>query len=350
MSRKRKRRSIGLAPGSLIFTGERQLSYSNITLTTFTPEDIQEVQVRDQLPGPAGEGWINWYDLRGLHNVALVEAMGRTFKIHPLVLEDILDTNQRPKFEEYENGIFITIQDYQFNKETFEVKKEQVTVYVQQNVVFSFQEDDEDLFTSIRERLKNAHNKVRKRGSDYLAYALVDSIVDNYFVILDQIEEKLDALEADILMHPDQSVKSKIHELKLSTLALRRAISAIKVAVGDFSRSDHGLIAENTEVFLRDLHDHTIQILENTEAFRDLIQGLYDLYLSEISLKMNNVMQVLTIISTIFIPLSFLAGVYGMNFHHMPELQWKYSYYVLLGVMFFIFLGSLFYFRRKRWL
>lgn len=350
MAKKKKRRNTGLPPGTLVFTGEQQLAFSNISFTQYREEEVLEQKLQDQLPEPAGEDWTNWYDVRGLHNVSLVEQIGRQFGIHPLVLEDILDIDQRPKFEEYENGLFISVQDYKLDPLTLDLKKEQVSIFVMPNFVFSFQEDDEDLFQKIRERIQNANSKVRRRGSDYLAYALIDNIVDNYYLLLDHIEVLLDELEQEILANPEQTVKGKIHDLKLSTLVLRRSIAAMREAVGKFARSEHTLIAENTTVFLRDLHDHTIQVQESTETYRDLLQGLYDLYLSEISLKMNNVMQVLTIISSIFIPLSFLAGVYGMNFEYMPELRWKYSYYVLWGVMLLVFIGLLIYFRRKKWL
>ncbi|MEN0005601.1 MAG: magnesium/cobalt transporter CorA [Bacteroidota bacterium] len=350
MAKRKKRKTTGLPPGSLVFTGEQQSSYSNLTLLEYSVDFFEHHVAKDQLPMGTRSDGIRWYDLRGLHNVALVKKMGELFSIHPLVLEDILDTNQRPKFEEYEDGLFITIQDFTFEPATLEVKKEQVTIYVMDKVVLSFQEDDQDIFTTIRQRFSNAQSQVRRKGTDYLAYALLDRVVDNYFIILDQIEHTLDEMEASILERPDQAVKSKIHALKLSTLSLRRAISAIRSAVGDFSRSEHALIAENTNVFLRDLYDHTIQVQESTDAFRDLIQGLYELYLSEISLKMNSIMQVLTIISTIFIPLSFLTGVYGMNFERMPELHSPYGYFVLWGVMILVFIGSLLYFRQKKWL
>jgi magnesium transporter len=288
--------------------------------------------------------------VRGLHDVKLIESVGRFFKIHPLVLEDVLDTSQRPKFEEYGNGIFLIVRSLNFDETQLEVQTEQIGIFIGEHFAVSFQERAEDLFASIELRLASGTGKIRRRGSDYLAYALIDSIVDHYLVTLEKIEREVDRLEEIIMEKPESRTKGHIHELRLATLALRKAVYPLREAINRFTDSDHAVKSEETDIFLRDLYDHTIHVMDMIETYRDMINGLYDLYLSEISFKMNNVMQILTIISTIFIPLSFLAGVYGMNFHHMPELEWRYGYYVLWAIMLCVAGGLLVFFRRKNWL
>ena len=211
-------------------------------------------------------------------------------------------------------------------------------------------EDEADLFPGVRDRIHSSRGRIRKRGADYLSYALLDNIVDHYYVVLDQMEEVLEQLEADILANPGRESKEKIHNLKLQFIILRKSVAPLREAIGRFSRCENPIIAEETHIFLRDLYDHTIQVIDTIDTYRDMMSGLYDLYLSEISFRMNSVIQVLTIMSTIFIPLTFLAGIYGMNFDNMPELHWKYGYFILLGVMLAIGLGLIRLFKQKNWL
>ncbi len=346
-----RKRKTGLPPGTLVFTGRKKVEETHVTLIQFNAEGhIHEQYLKEALPSPEEGALVSWYDVRGLHNVDLIQQLGERFHIHPLVLEDVLDTQQRPKFEEYDNGIFLTVQHLTFDREAYEIKTEQVAIYAGENFVISFQEDEDDLFPPIRERIQSGRGKIKKRGADYLAYALVDNVVDNYYVLMDQIEEVLDRLEEDILSSPSRRSKERIHDLKLQSIMLRKMVSPLREAIGRFSRSDSPFIAETTEVFLRDLYDHTVQVMDSIETYRDVMSGLYDLYLSEISFKTNNVIQLLTIISTIFIPLTFLAGVYGMNFEYMPELKWRYGYFIIWGIMILV-AGTLIYlFRRKNWL
>ena len=230
------------------------------------------------------------------------------------------------------------------------LKTEQLSIYIGQNFLLSFQEDNDDLFVPIRKRLEKGSGRIRQRGSDYLGYALIDSVVDNYFVVLDKVEMAMEDIEEAILKNNDSGIKGRIHQLKLQTLLLRKSIAPLRDAVSRFSKTDNSLMTEDTLVFARDLHDHINQIIDMVETSRDIVNGLNDLYISELSFKMNNVMKILTIITTIFVPLSFLAGLYGMNFDNMPELHWQYGYFILLGVMFFILIGLLVFFHRKRWL
>lgn len=348
--RQKKRKQAGLPPGSLIFTGQKKVESPDVTILKYNETEITELKPTDLSVAQPQEGFVTWYDVRGLHEIELVEKMGAQFEIHPLILEDILDIHQRAKFETYKKGFFLIARSLNLDPETWEIQSEQVAIYVGSGFVLSFQETADDLFQPVRDRLASGKGKIRMRTPDYLAYALVDSLVDRYYHLLDRIEERIEQLEDDILEGRHSNVKMRIHEQKRQVIDLRRSVVPLRDAVNQFSKSDHELIANVTTVFLRDLFDHAVQVVELMESHRDTLMNLHDLYLSEISFKMNQVMQVLTIIATIFIPLTFLAGIYGMNFEHMPELHWKYSYYVLWGIMILITLALLYYFRRKRWL
>ena len=353
MSKRKKRihqQKVGLPPGTLVFTGERYLDTPNVTLIQYTQDDFRMEQLQDKKP-PIKDGFkVTWFDVRGVHDLKLMEKIGKRFNVHALTLEDIVDIRQRPKFEEFKEGVFVTLRSFQFDQDNLELKGEQVSIYFGDRFVLSFQEDDDDLFFRVRERLKNKSGRIRQRGSDYLAYALIDSIVDNYFPMLDKMEEVMTDLEETIYLDNDPKIKGRIHELKLQTLHLRKSVSPLREAINQFAKSESPLIKEETVVFVRDLYDHIIQVLDLVETYRDLVSGLNDLYISELSFKMNNVMKVLTIITTIFVPLSFLAGLYGMNFEYMPELQWRAGYFTLLAVMFFVAVGLLLVFKRKNWL
>jgi magnesium transporter len=348
---KRNRKNTGLAPGSLVFTGKRKTETPSVSLIQFNEEELHQLYQENSIPkGKEGEQLVSWYDLRGLHKTNLIEELGQRFKIHPLTMEDILDMAQRPKFEEYKQSLYVAVKALDFRPDTFELVTEQITFFANDRVVISFQENDEDSFANVRKRLLNDGSKIRSRKTDYLLYALIDAIVDEYYIILDQIEEMMDTMEEEILSDTERDTKSKIHKLKLATLTIRRTILPLREAVSHFSRSEHYIIQQETRPFLRDLQDHTSQVMEALEGFRDMIQSLYDLFVSEINFKMNNVIQVLTIVTSIFIPLGFLTGLYGMNFEYMPELGWRYSYFVLWGVMLVISGSLLYYFKHKKWI
>ena len=343
----------GMPPGSVIFTGNRKVDNTNFHFIRYNEKEIDSDFFDQELPVELKEpvsDKINWYDIRGVHDTAMIESIGTQFKIHTLVLEDIADTTQRPKFDEYDNGIFIIAKALKFNIEKCEVQTEQVAIFVGENTVFSFQEDEDDLFVGVRNRVNSGRGKIRSRGADYLAYALLDNIVDNYFIVLDKIEEEIEKLEIEIIQSPRNDSKAKNHNLKREMLTLRKAVQPLREAISKFAKSESIVVDERTGIYLRDLYDHTIQVMDMVETYRDVLTGLQDLYLSEISFKMNQVMQVLTVISTIFIPLSFLTGMYGMNFENMPELKSDYGYFVLLAFMATIVIGLLIYFRKNKWI
>lgn len=345
------RRTVGAPPGTMVYTGERVMDEVHVHLTHYDAGAFETFTTQDAIPSEkAAGGKVAWYDMRGLHNTKLVESLGTTYGMHPLALEDVVDIQQRPKMESYEEGVLLQLKAFSYFREKRELHVEQVSVYLAENTVITFQEDGGDLFASVRNRLKNASGRIRSRPADYLAYALVDNIIDNYFVALDQIEESLDELEASIMQEPKMETKALIHNLKLALLTMRKSSSPLREMINRFGDSEHRLIGEDTQLFVRDLKDHVIQVTDLVETYRDVTNGLYDLYVSEISFRMNSVMQTLTIVSTIFIPLSFLAGVYGMNFEYIPELRQSNGYFILWAVMLTIIGLMLWWFRTKRWL
>lgn len=349
---KRKKKA-GLPPGSIVFTGNRKVEKILLHHLKFNNDFLEEQQLNNHSAIPlqkSEEEIIDWYDIRGIHDTDLIGAIGKYFKIHPLILEDVADVNQRPKFEEYPNGIFITIQAFSFDEQNLLIKREQVALFFRKGFIITFQEHHKDLFGSLRERLRNSSGRIRQRGADYLAYALLDTIVDYYFEVLEDIEEQIITLEEQILSSQDSAVKSAIHNLKKELMSMRKYLPPLREAIGKFSKTDNPLVSQDSPVFIRDLYDHTLQALEMTDNYREQLIALHELLLSEVSFKMNQVMQLLTIIATIFIPLTFLAGIYGMNFKNMPELGSENGYFILLAIMTVIFLGLLYYFRRKRWI
>ncbi len=351
MSKKHKK--IGLPPGSVVFTGSRKVEKIGIHYLQYDFDHFKESVLDNHTEitfHQSKEDSIDWYDIRGLHDSNLIETIGKTFQIHPLIQEDIVDINQRPKFEEYENGLFIIIRALAFDKPKVEISTEQVAVYFCKGLLFSFQETQSDLFKSARQRIQSGKGRIRQRGTDYLAYALMDEVVDHYFFVLDQVEQVIEQLEEDLLSKAESNIKDRIHHLKKELFIARKSIAPLREAISKFSKTENEIIDESSSVFLRDLHDHTIQVMDMVENYRDILHGLHDLHLSEISFRMNQVMKVLTIITTIFVPLSFLAGLYGMNFNNMPELQYKNGYFILLGVMVLILVGLLIWFRNKKWL
>ena len=279
-----------------------------------------------------------------------MEKLGKEFGLHPLVLEDVLNTGQRPKFEDFEKHFFVVLKMLSYNEELQAVENEQVSLIVGENFVISFQERVGDVFEQIRERIRNAKGRIRKAGADYLAYALIDAIVDSYFAILERISEKIESMEEALVGDPSEKTLHQIHSMKREMISLRKSIWPLREVVSGLQRSESSIIQETTGIYLRDVYDHTIQIIDTIESLRDMVSGMLDIYLSSISNKMNAVMKVLTIIATVFIPLTFVAGIYGMNFELMPELKWKYGYAAVWCVMLIMAAIMFGYFRRKRWL
>lgn len=349
----KKRTKLGMSPGSVVYTGKRGVEKVFIHTSSYNSENIVETVQNNkediilEAPEP---GTIKWFDIRGVHDAELIELIGKQFDVHGLILEDIANIDQRPKYDEFDNGNFIVLKSLSFNNDKIGIESEQVSIFFRDGLLLSFQEAETDLFCSVRERLMVSNGRIRQRGTDYLAYALIDILVDNYYVLLDDIETHIDILEERIIHNPDKTIKTNIHHLKKELLVSRKSITPLREAISRFSKSESGYVNEESKMFIRDLYDHTVQVLDMVESYRDTINGLQDLYLSEISYKMNQVMQILTIISVIFVPLTFLAGIYGMNFDVLPELHWKYGYLYFWIFSAVILVLLLWYFKRKKWL
>jgi magnesium transporter len=342
----------GAAPGTLVHTGERRVENAKLRLIRYGPDVIEEREVAS--PGeclPANDhGTVTWLDITGLHDTELLEQIGRLAGMHPLLLEDVLSTGQRPKQEEYEQQHFLVLRMLRFDSERSEVTEEQISVVVGTNYVISFQESPEDVWDPVRERLRAGKGSIRQRGPDYLAYALLDAVVDGYFAVVEAIGDQLELLEAEVLQEPDRATITRIYQLKSELLIARKAVWPLRDLFNTLVRDESRLFTDSTKLFLRDAYDHAVQVIDNVETMRDLSASLVDLYLSSVSNRMNEIMKVLTLIATIFIPLTFIVGVYGMNFDFMPELRYRWAYPVVWGVMLVLGAGLLLYFRKRHWL
>jgi len=348
---KKQSKMIGLPPGTLVTISEREPEAARISVIDYDENHFQEKEVKaaEECFPFKEKPTVTWINIDGIHDVDIIEKIGKHYNLHPLILEDILHTTQRPKFEDYDSHLFIVLRMLMSASEKQLVRSEQVSMVVGRNFVISFQESIGDVFEPIRDRLRNSKGRMRKMGSDYLAYALLDAVVDGYFSVLETIGDTIESIEERLAKEPTEAVLREIHSLKREMIFLRKSIWPLRELISNLQRSESSLIAESTGVFLRDVYDHTIQVVDTVESFRDIVSGMIDLYLSSISNKMNAVMKVLTIIATIFIPLTFIAGVYGMNFKDMPELEWRWGYPVVLLVMIVIAVGMIRYFRKKKW-
>jgi len=348
-----KPRSIGHAPGSLVplvKIDPRPVTISlfkygpGLDLAESSPNTMAESFPFDsQTPG-------NWLNIDGSHEVDHLEELGTSLKIHPLVLEDILNTNQRPKLEDYDEYLFIEMNMLAWNQELSRVDAEQISLLVGENYLVTFQEHEKDVFEPLRKRLREGMGRLTRGGPDYLAYSLIDAVVDNYFIILENLGEQIENLEDELVTDPDPGTLHAIHDLKRELIFLRKSVWPLREVISSLERSDSDLIQDSTAIYLRDVYDHIALIIDTVETFREMASGMLDIYLSSVSNRMNEVMKVLTIISTVFIPLSFVVGLYGMNFKFMPELSWKWGYPMVWGVILVVVTGMMLYFRRKKWL
>jgi len=354
MFRLTKKRSakIGLPPGTLIHIGERKTEKVRINILDYDEAQFEEEEaktIEESFPFK-DKPTVTWIDIEGIHQVEIIEKLGSHFGLHPLLLEDILNTDQRPKMEDYGDYIFIVLKMLYLGEANNEIEAEQVSLILGSNFVISFQEREGDVFDPVRDRIRNAKGRIRKAGADYLAYTLLDAIVDNYFIILESLGETIEETEEQLATNPNPETLQLIHALKKEMIFLRKSIWPLREVISGLERCESSLIHESTGAYLRDVYDHTIQIIDTVESFRDMISGMLDIYLSSISNKMNEVMKVLTIFASIFIPLTFVAGVYGMNFSFMPELKWQWGYFGILGVMALVGISLVVYFKRRKWL
>ncbi len=319
----------------------------------FTPDSIEERRVAsiDDWQPPADDTVITWINVDDVHDPRVVHRFGERFGIHPLVLEDIHNTRQRPKLDDYDDYLFIALKMLTWNDRTRAIQTEQVSLIVMPRLVLSFQErTPNDVFEPVREALRQKRGRIRHEGADYVSYSLIDAIVDHYFVVLESLGNEIDRLEDQIVEESSTDVMRKLQELKRELAFLRNSVWPLRDVVIRLERADSPFIQRQTAIYLRDVYDHTVQVIETVETYRDIAGGMLDIYLSSINNRLNNVMKVLTIISTIFIPLTFISSVYGMNFDHMPELGWTFGYPLVLLVMLALIGAMLYVFRRERWL
>jgi magnesium transporter len=332
---KKTSRKVGLPPGTLVHIGEKKGDKVKITIMDYDEARLEEKEaktIEECLPFKDTPTVI-WINMDGIHRMEIMEGIGKAFSLHPLLVEDVVNTEQRPKMEDFDDCVFVVLKMLSYDEKENEIKAEQISLVLGTNLVISFQEREGDVFDPIRERIRNGRGRIRKMGADYLAYALIDAVVDSYFIMLDKLEEKMEDIEEQLLLNPGPETLNAIHVLRRKMIFLRNKVWPLREVVAALERGESPLIHESTLIYLSDVYDNTIQVIETIEKFRDMLSGTIDIYLSMASNKMNEVMKLLAIIATIFMPLTFIAGIYGMNFRYMPELEWHWGYPVILLVM-----------------
>jgi magnesium transporter len=342
----------GMPPGSLIHVGEVLEAESSMSIIDYSKDTIEEQSIHsiDDIRQYVEKDTVSWLNVEGLGNVGLIESIGKILNIHPLVLEDILNTHQRPKFEESDDYLYIVLKKLSLENDDFSVGYEQVSILVLDNFVVTFKEKKDDVFIPLKQRLKNGKGRLRNLGADYLTYAILDTIIDQVFILLDSLDEEIELTEEELLSDPTSATLVTIQKLKRELIYIRKSISPTRELLAVLLRSDTTLIMERTNMYFRDVYDHALRITESIESYRDILSGLLDIYISSVSNKMNEVMKVLTVFASIFIPLTFIAGIYGMNFEYMPELKWKWAYPTLWISFITIPIVLIIYFRKKKWL
>lgn len=351
-------RKLGLTPGALVYVGVDRTSKVTIDVMEYDATALREYRIErfeEWQLSPAPET-VTWINIEGVHDLNVVEAIGKRFAIHPLLLEDIVNTTKRPKFEDYSDYVVLMLRMLYVEPRTGQIVSEQVSLVIGKSFVISFQEVEGDVFDPIRERIRKTVPRQRFIATDYLAHALIDAVVDHYFVVLERLGERVDAVEKRLIRAPRPENMSTIYDLKRMFIEMRRAVWPLREALSAMERADCKLIQDASRPYFRDLYEHVVQVMDTVESQRETVASLLDLYLSSINNKTNEVMKLLTIIATIFIPLTFLAGVYGMNFDtaagpfNMPELLWPYGYVLFWVVSLAISAGLIWYFRRRHWL
>ncbi|HDS85331.1 MAG TPA: magnesium/cobalt transporter CorA [Phycisphaerales bacterium] len=361
MSKKRKKSKLytpaaqkaGLPPGTPVYIGDRTGQPIRITRIVYEADRLDEhiIEHADECFKHPPSSGVMWLNIDGVHDVSLAERIGKHIGLHPLTLEDIVHPGQRPKYEEYDSYLFIVLRMLQYTADNAAVTGEQVSLILRDNILITFQESVGDVFEQIRQRLRTGKGRIRNAGADYLAYALIDAVVDHYFVILETMGERIEDIEERLLTAPDDATLHSIHYLKRELMLLRKSVWPLRELLSALQRTDSPLIQPPTRVYLRDVYDHAVQILDIIESFRDVVSGMLDIYLSSLSNRMNAAMKVLTIIATVFIPLSFITGIFGMNFEHFPELTWRWAYpWGFWGIILASVCVLLYVFRKNKWL
>ena len=342
----------GMPPGALVYVGDKKEDRVKIQVIDYTKQEVVESEVHDIRDCSAfiEKNSVTWFNITGIHDTELVAEIGSQFGLHALTLEDIVNSHQRPKIEEFGNYLFIVLKMLYTRESDQAIVHEPVSLIVAPSYVISFQPSADDVFTSVRNRIRQGRPRILNKSSDYLAYALIDTIVDNYFTVLEVLGDKIELLDNEVISHPHTGMLHDIQHLKRDVLYLRKSIWPLREIIHALIKDESQIFHEDIHAYIKDVYDHAVQALETIETYRDMLSAILDIYLSSLNNRMNEVMKVLTVMASIFIPLTFIAGIYGMNFKWMPELDWHWSYPVLLLVMAVIFIGLLVWFRRKKWI
>jgi magnesium transporter len=342
-----------MVPGTMVFVGEQKVARPRIDIFEFNPEMVRElpdVGLQECFDATIDDSRVTWINVNGIHDIEVIEAIGQHFGLHPMTLEDLVNTAQRPKIEDFPHYLFIVLKMMAFNEASQSIATEHVSMILGSDYLLTFLEDEGDVFDAVRERLRAAKGRVRLMKADYLAFALMDTIVDHYFLAIERVGDRIEEIDDRILEDPQANDMQEIHHLKRGILSLRKAAWPCREVIGAIEKSESTILRPASKVFWRDLYDHSIQVIDMVETYRDILGSMHDTYLSSISNRMNEVMKTLTIMSSIFIPLTFIAGVYGMNFENMPELKWPLGYHATLAVMLLIGAALVVYFKRRKWL
>ena len=355
MAKKRDARiskTVGLSPGTLVYVGEQAVEKTRIRILDYDEARVEEKELKsvEEAFPYKGKPTVTWISIDGIHDKDVIEKIGSHFNVHPLLLEDIMNTNQQPKLEDFGDYLFIVLKAVSRGEKDGDVRTDQVSLIVNRDVVISFQERESPVFDAVRERIRAGKGRHRKCATDYLAYSLIDAVVDHYFVIMEKLGEDIETLEDRLVGDPRPRTLEGIQKLRKEMLIFRKSVWPLRDVVLHLERSESALVYKTTEIFFRDVYEHTIQVMDTIETYRDMLSGMLDIYLSSVSNRLNEVMKVLTIIATIFMPLTFIAGVYGMNFQYFPELHWRYGYGYAWGLMILIVAAMLSYFRKKKWI
>jgi magnesium transporter len=348
----KRSKKAGLPPGTLVHLGVERTEKPRITILAYDESRFEEKEVGrvEEFVPVQDRPMVVWVNVDGIHGKEIIENIGQRFGIHPLLLEDIMNTDQRPKIEDFGDYIFAVLRRLSFDEKAQEISSEQITLIFGGDFVLSFFEKAGDTLEPVRERIRTNKGRLRRMGADYLAYSIIDTIVDHYFAVTERIGENIDALEDSLISAPGQQVLRKLQKVRNETLFLRKAVWPLREVISRLERGESPLIREGTNIYFRDIYDHTVQIIDTVETYRDMMSGMMDIYLSSISNRLNEVMKVLTIIATIFIPLTFIVGVYGMNFEYMPELKWRYGYLFIWLIMITAAGLMVYFFRKKKWI
>jgi magnesium transporter len=348
----RTSKMVGLPPGTLVHIGERMVEKPKIRILDYDESHVEEKEVSsvEEAFPYKGKPTVTWISIDGIHDKETVEKIGSHFNVHPLLLEDIMNTGQHPKLEDFGDYLFVVLKTLVREEKDDQIRAEQVSLIVHQDVVLSFQEKGSPLFDAVRGRIRSGKGRHRRSATDYLAYSLIDAVVDHYFVVMEQLGEDIETVEDKLVSDPRPQTLKRIQALRKEMLLVRKSVWPLREVILHLERSESPLVHKTTEIFFRDVYEHTIQVMDTIETQRDMLSGMLDIYLSSVSNRLNEVMKVLTIIATIFMPLTFIAGIYGMNFEFLPEIKWRYGYAFAWGVMILVAAIMLYFFRKKKWI